>query len=82
MVEVFVDQVRIFLQEMGVQSLHHKAHGASVQLGAQELRKHLRSCGGQQISAGFCVSAAASCIQSMAKLIGIGWLEVDSAPAL
>lgn len=77
MVEVLVDQVGIFLQEVGVQRLHHEADGVSIQLGAQELGKHFRSRGGQQISAGSCVSAAASCIQSLAKLIGVGRLEVD-----
>lgn len=77
MVEVLVDQVGIFLQEVGVECLHHEADGVSIQLGAQELGKHLWSRGGQQVSADRCVSAAASCIQSLAKLVGVGQLGVD-----
>ena len=76
MIEVLIDQVGVFLQ-VGVQPLHDEADGVSVQLGAQELGKHLRGCGGQQVSTGTCVSTAASCVQSLAKLIGIGGLEVD-----
>lgn len=78
MVEVLVDQVRVSLQEVGVQRLHDEADGVSIQLGAQELRKHFRGCGGQQVSAGRCVSAAASCIQSLAEFVGVGRLEVDA----
>lgn len=72
-----VDQVGVLLQKVGVQCLHQEADGVSIQLGAQELGKHLRSGGGQQVSADRCVSAAASCIQSLAELIGVGRLEVD-----
>lgn len=78
MVEVSVDQVGVFLQEVGVQRLHDEADGVSVQLGAQELGKHLRGCGGQQASAGRCVSAAASCVQSLAEAVGVGRLQVDA----
>lgn len=71
MVEVLVDQVGVFLQEVKVQHLHNKADAFSIQLSAQELRKHLWACGGQQVSAGCCVSAAVSCIQSLAKLVSV-----------
>lgn len=61
MVEVLVDQVGVFVQEVGVQRLHDEDDGLCVQLGAQKLRELLRSGGGQQISAGCRVSAGASC---------------------
>lgn len=61
MVEVLVDQVWVFVQEVGVQCLHYEDDGLRVQLGAQKLRELLRSGGGQQIGAGCCVSAGASC---------------------
>lgn len=61
MVEVLVDQVGVFVQEVGVQCLHYEDDGLCVQLGAQKLWELLRSGGGQQISAGCCVSAGASC---------------------
>lgn len=77
MVEVSVDQVGVFLQEVRVQRLHDEADGVAIQLGAQELGKHLRVCGGQEVSAGRCVSAAASHVQSLAELVGVGGLEVD-----
>lgn len=77
MVEMLVDQVGVFLHEVGVKCLHHEADSVSIQLGAQELREHLRSCGGQQVRTGCCVPAAAGCVQSLAKLICVGWLEVD-----
>ena len=76
MIEVLIDQVGVFLQ-VGVEPLHDEADGVSIQLGAQELGKHLRGCGGQQVSAGTCVPTAASCVQSLAELVGIGRLEVD-----
>lgn len=60
MVEVFVDLVGVFLQEVGVQCLHDETERVSVQLSAEELWKHLWSCGGQQLSAGHHVPAAAS----------------------
>lgn len=77
MVEMLVDQIWVFLHEVGVKCLHHEADSVSVQLGAQELREHLRSCGGQQVRAGCCFPAAAGCVQSLAKLICVGRLEVD-----
>lgn len=77
MVEVLVDQVGVFLQEVGVQRLHDEADVVSIQLGAKELGKHLRGRGGQQVSAGRCVSAAASCVQSLAEPVSVGGLEVD-----
>lgn len=61
MVEVLVDQVWVFVQEVGVQCLHYEDDGLCVQLGGQKLRELLRSGGGQQIGAGRCVSAGASC---------------------
>lgn len=60
-VEVLVDQVWVFVQEVGVQCLHDEDDGLCIQLGAQKLRELLRSGGGQQIGAGCCVSAGASC---------------------
>lgn len=75
--EVLVNQVGIFLQEVGVQRLHDEADGVSVQLRAQVLWKLVRGCGGQQVGAGRCVTATASCIQSLAELVGVGRLEVD-----
>lgn len=77
MVEVLVDQVGVFFQEVGVQRLHDEADGVSIQLGTQELGKHLRGRGGQQLSAGCRVPAAASCVQSLAELVGVCWPDVD-----
>lgn len=77
MAEVLVDQVGVLLQEVGVQRLHQEADGASVQLGAQELRELLWTRGGQQLGAGRHVSAAAGCAQSLAELVGVGRRQVD-----
>lgn len=77
-VEVLVDQVGVFVQEVGVQRLHYEDDGLCVQLRAQKLGKRLWSGGGQQISASRCVSAGAGCWQSLAKLVGISGMEVDA----
>lgn len=77
MVEVFVDQVGVFLQEVGVQHLHDETDGVSVQLSAQELWKPLWSCGSQQLGAGCHVPATARYVQSLAELVGVARLEVD-----
>ena len=74
---MLVDQVGVFLQEVVVQRLYDEADVVSIQMGTQEFGKHLRGCGGQQVSAGCRVSAAASRVQSLAKLAGVGRLEVD-----
>lgn len=58
-VEVLVDQVGVFVQQVGVQRLHDEDDGLCVHLRAQELWKRLWGGGGQQVSASRCVSAGA-----------------------
>lgn len=77
MVEVLVHQAGVSFQEVGVQRLHDEADGVSIQLGTKELGERLRGRGGQQVGAGRRVSAAASRVQSLAKLVGVGRPEVD-----
>lgn len=77
MAEVLVDQVGVFLQEVGVQRLHDEADGVPIQLAAQVLWEHLRGGGGQQVSAGRRVPTAARCVQSLAELVHVGRVEVD-----
>lgn len=77
-VEVPVDQVGVFVQEVGVQRLHYEDDGFCIQLRAQQLGKRLWSGGGQQVSASRCVSAGTGCWQSLDKLVGISGVEVDA----
>lgn len=77
-VEVLVDQVGVFVQQVGVQRLHDEDDGLCVQLRAQELGKCLWSGGGQQVGASRCVPAGAGRRQSLAKLVGISGVEVDA----
>lgn len=77
-VEVLVDQVGVFVQEVGVQRLHDEDDGWCVQLRAEELGKRLWSGAGQQVGASRCVSAGAGCRQSLAKLVGVSGMEVDA----
>lgn len=78
MAEVLVDQVGVFVQEVGVQRLHYEDDGLCVQLRAQQLGKRLWSGGGQQIRAGCCVPAGARCRQSLAELRAVSGMEVDA----
>lgn len=77
MVQMLVNQAGVFLQQVGVQHLHDETDSVSVQLRAQVLWKQVRGCGGQQVSAGCCVSTTASCVQGLPEFIGVGWLEVN-----
>lgn len=56
---MLVDQVGVFVQQVGVQRLHDEDDGLCVQLGAQKLGERLRVGGGQQIGASRCVPAGA-----------------------
>lgn len=76
--EVLVDQVGVFVQQVGVQRLHDEDDGLCVQLRAQKLGECLWVGGGQQIGASRCVPAGAGGRQSLAKLVGVSWMEVDA----
>lgn len=71
MVEMLVDQVRFFLQKVGVQDLHNEAEGQSIQLGAQVLWKILWSREGQEVSTNRCASTRVSCVQRLTKLVAV-----------
>lgn len=75
--EVLVDQAGVLLHQVGLERPHHEAHCVSVQLAAQQLGQRLGRRSGQQLGTRRCVAAAACCVQGLAKLVGIGGLEVD-----
>lgn len=61
-VEVLINQVGVFVQQASVQHLHDEADGLSIQVGAEELGKHLGVSRRQQVSTGCHVSHAAGCV--------------------